>query len=540
MHEALKRVACCRVDRSSDAGPAQPRRLGRLPDDVLTEQVQRLAYLSTVVAGIWATALIVNLLIAPLATGVSTGALRMIVDAVGLAMSAAMLLYVKVARHAPQTKADVGLVYMVSSAACVALINTTVPLVPEETTRVSWIAVGILVFAMFAPASPGKMLVASLIAATMDPLAVWLKHLQGNPVPSVGATIVLFIPNYLSALVAAVSSHALLKLGRRLSEAREMGSYRLVERLDQGGMGEVWRAEHALLARSSAIKLIKPEMLCADSEIDIAHVQRRFEREAQATAALNSPHTIQLYDFGLTNEGQFYYAMELLTGRDLQSLVRDFGPLPADRTAFILRQVCHSLADAHARGLVHCDIKPANIYLCRMGLEYDFAKVLDFGLVRVRRNTGSGMLTTVEDRTTGTPAYMAPELITSNAEIDRRADVYSVGCVAYFLLTGQLVFEADTRMKMLVQHLQAEPIPPSQRSELPIPPNLDRLVLDCLHKNPDERPQDAGDLLRRTYECMPGSGWNQERARHWWQAHLAEFTGPLQVAATAPQRHRPA
>jgi serine/threonine-protein kinase len=150
------------------------------------------------------------------------------------------------------------------------------------------------------------------------------------------------------------------------------------------------------------------------------------------------------------------------------------------------------------------------------------------------------MLTTVDDQTTGTPAYMAPELITSNAEIDRRADVYSVGCVAYFLLTGQLVFEADTRMKMLIQHLQAEPIPPSQRSELPIPPNLDHLVLSCLHKNPDDRPQDAGDLLQRTYECVPGPGWNQEKARRWWQAHLAEFTGPLQVAATAPSRHRPA
>jgi len=445
-----------------------------------------------------------------------------------------MYLYVAFARHTPQTKTDVGLAFMVMSAAWIALINATVPIVPDETTRVSWIAAAFLIFAMFAPASPGKMLVASVTAATMDPLAVGLTYFQGRPVPPLGATLILFLPNYLCAVVAVISSHAQQRLGRRLTEAREMGSYRLVERLAHGGMGEVWRAEHALLARSAAVKLIRPEMLGSDGESDIAHVQRRFAREAQATAALCSPHTIRLYDFGVTNEGRFYYAMELLTGRDLQSLVQDFGPLPADRAVFILRQVCHSLADAHARGLVHCDIKPANVYLCRMGLEYDFVKVLDFGLVKTRRTGEFGLSTTVDDHTTGTPAYMAPEVITGDVEIDRRADVYSVGCLAYYLLTGQLVFEAETRMKMLIQHVRTEPIPPSQRSELPIPAHLDQLVLACLHKDPDKRPQDARYLFQLTCECTPGPGWNQEKARRWWTAHLPEFTGPLQAADTVP------
>ena len=262
------------------------------------------------------------------------------------------------------------------------------------------------------------------------------------------------------------------------------------------------------------------------------HLQRRFEREAQATAALSSPHTIRLYDFGVTNEGRFYYAMELLMGRDLQSLVQDFGPLPADRTVFILRQVGHSLADAHARGLVHRDVKPANIYVCRLGLEYDFAKVLDFGLVKVGRSADADMSMTMDNQTTGTPAYMAPEVITGDAEVDRRADVYSVGCVVYFLLTGQLVFDADTRMKMLIRHVQEEPVPPSQRSELPIPASLDRLVLDCLQKDPDKRPQDAGHLFERACECTPGRGWDQERARRWWESYLPEFTGPLEAAGT--------
>ena len=149
-------------------------------------------------------------------------------------------------------------------------------------------------------------------------------------------------------------------------------------------MGEVWRAQHRLLARHAAIKLIRPEVLGAGSADEAKHMMRRFEREARATAALSSPHTIQLFDFGLTDDGTFYYVMELLTGRDLESLVREFGPLPAERAMFLLRQVCHSLADAHARGLVHRDIKPANIYVCRMGLDYDFVKVLDFGLVKFK------------------------------------------------------------------------------------------------------------------------------------------------------------
>ena len=171
------------------------------------------------------------------------------------------------------------------------------------------------------------------------------------------------MPNYACAVVAMLPSHVLQRLGRRLRQAQEMGSYHLVELLGRGGMGEVWRARHRLLARSAAIKLVRPELLGASSDAEARRMLRRFEREAQATAALSSPHTIRVFDFGVTDDRTFYYVMELLAGRDLETLVRDFGPLPADRALFLLRQVCHSLADAHARGLVHRDVKPANIYV---------------------------------------------------------------------------------------------------------------------------------------------------------------------------------
>jgi serine/threonine-protein kinase len=364
----------------------------------------------------------------------------------------------------------------------------------------------------------------------MDPLAVWLRYQTGGEVPTLLNTFVMYLPNYTCAIVATLPSHVFQRLGRRLREAQDLGSYRLVELLGHGGMGEVWRAEHRLLARNAAVKLVRPEVLGAGSEAEARMILRRFEREARATAALSSPHTIQVFDFGMTDEGTFYYVMELLAGRDLEFVVRTFGPMPANRAIFLLRQVCHSLADAHARGLVHRDIKPANIYLCRMGLEYDFVKVLDFGLVKVNYpGSLQQTLVTMDHKTTGTPAYMAPEIILGEAEVDRRADVYALGCVAYYLLTGQLVFEAETPMKMLLQHVQAAPVPPSQRTELPIPRELDDLVLACLEKDPRSRPQNAEELFRLACACRSCNGWTDESAKRWWETHLPELTGPLTI-----------
>jgi serine/threonine-protein kinase len=529
----MKRVARCAstpttASRTTSTG-------GRLPDDLLREQVRRLTIFCIVAGALWTFALAMDLFVAPSTVDRAnpTTTTSVTVAAAEIAGAVLMLAFLRFSSVSSHAKTDVGIVYMLVIAAGIAAENSLIG-VPTVTRvmQVSWIAVTILVFSMISPAPPRKTLVVSLIAASMDPVAAWIAHLAFGYPWDLLHTFLLFLPNYVLSLVVMVPASLYYRIGKRLREAQDLGSYQLVELLGHGGMGEVWKAQHRLLARSAAVKLVRPELLGAASETEAKLTLRRFEREARATAALSSPHTIHVFDFGLTDDGTFYYVMELLTGRDLESLVREFGPLPAERVSFLLRQVCHSLADAHARGLVHRDIKPANIYVCRMGLDYDFVKVLDFGLVKLnRRGAAQQTLLTMDHRTTGTPAYMAPEIILGDAAVDRRADVYAFGCVAYYLLTGQLVFEADTPMKMLLHHVQTKPIPPSQRSELPIPRELDDLVLACLEKDPAKRPQDAEELLRLAYSCKACEGWTDAAARAWWQMHLPDLTGPLAIEA---------
>jgi serine/threonine-protein kinase len=249
---------------------------------------------------------------------------------------------------------------------------------------------------------------------------------------------------------------------------------------------------------------------------------QRFHREAQAAALLRSPHTINLYDFGVTDDGVFYYVMELLDGFDLETLVRRFGPVPPERAIALLRQVCRSLGEAHSRGLIHRDVKPSNIFTCRLGLNVDFGKVLDVGLVKMEPLNGSGetaALLTHADVATGTPAFMAPEVATGDGPVDRRVDIYAVGCVAYWLLTGKLVFEAETPIKTMLRHVQAQPVPPSAVSELEIPEALDRLILQCLAKHPDHRPGDAITLACMLESVPVRERWTAARAEKWWDIH---------------------
>jgi eukaryotic-like serine/threonine-protein kinase len=542
---ALSRSRCkivARRDHTPVPGALDSRRTtGRIPEELLSEQVQRLGVFSAVVAAVWAFGLLMDLVVVPNSTGVRNWrAIPIHTTAVGL--SAALCWFVYRSRASVGTKINAGLGFMLLNAVAIGALNAWAYAPPRaEEIHISWITVLILVYSMIAPSSPRRMLLASLGAAIMDPLAFATAYLAGAPTPPLLVVVVMTWPNFACAVIAMIPSRLLQRIGRRLHEAQELGSYHLVELLGSGGMGEVWRAEHRLLARQAAIKLLRPEVMGARNETETRLMLRRFEREAQATAMLNSPHTIQLFDFGVTQEGRFYYVMELLAGRDLESLVREFGPLPASRVIYLLRQVSHSLADAHARGMVHRDIKPANIYVCRMGLDYDFAKVLDFGLVKIKKHVAGGdTLTTMEHTTTGTPAYMAPETILGDADVDRRADVYALGCVAYFLLTGELVFDADTSMKMLMHHLNTAPVPPSQRTELPIPRELDDLVLACLQKDPNQRPQNAGELFQMAYNCRACEGWTQQLAHQWWEAHLPEFTGPLSVPGEQPTATEPA
>jgi serine/threonine-protein kinase len=303
--------------------------------------------------------------------------------------------------------------------------------------------------------------------------------------------------------------------------------------LGKGGMGEVWRARHRMLTRDAAIKLIQPEMLSHISGRNATVMQRRFEQEAKATALLRSPHTIELYDFGVTENGVFYYVMELLDGIDLETLVKKFGPQPASRVVYILRQVCRSLADAHRHGMIHRDIKPTNIFLCRMGNEFDFAKVLDFGLVKMLESNEPQM--TGESATTGTPAYMAPELALGASHIDGRTDLYGLGCVAYWLLTGTMVFQEKGSAAMMLAHLQKTPVPPSQRTEIAVPQSLDRAILMCLAKTPEQRPADA-ETVRRMFEgCTEAGSWTAEDAERWWLANMPEASPAMSEDAESPE-----
>ncbi len=494
-----------------------------LPEDLLREQSIRIQLFYAIGVALWLTNLVLDLYLSPHG---DRGPHKLLIEGLGVALAAGIALFARCGRCSHRLKTDGGVAFIVPHAFLLALLNSWANQ-PTTARPISGITVLILLCGMLAPARPRSMLLAGLVAASMDPVGVWIAHLRGLPTPSIVNTLLMFYPNYACALLTVVPARLLYRLGRQIREARALGGYQLVERLGEGGMGEVWLGRHRLLARSAAIKLIRPEML-SDGSVDRAAVALgRFEREARATAALTSPHTIRLFDFGQTHDGTFYYVMELLDGRDLESLVREFGPLSPGRVTHLVRQICRSLAEAHARGLVHRDIKPANIYVCRVGLEYDFVKVLDFGLVKDADGGAAATQLTAEAVAMGTPAYMAPEAILGE-DVNRPADVYGLGCLMYFLLTGRIVFDADTPMRLLMQHVQQAPIPPSKRSKQAIPQEIDELVMACLHKDPNRRPRDASELLHLVSSIA--SDWDHHAARNWWETHLLDLSARSTLA----------
>jgi serine/threonine-protein kinase len=338
--------------------------------------------------------------------------------------------------------------------------------------------------------------------------------------PASDQLLFLLAPPFAAAAWAIPVARHFYRLGVQVSKARAMGSYELLELIGKGGMGEVWSARHRMLARTSAIKLIRSEALLVKGGENAQLLLRRFEREARATAALRSPHTVELYDFGTSEDGAFYYVMELLEGLDLETLVQRFGPLPAGRVIYLLSQAAKSLAEAHEMGLVHRDVKPRNIFVCRMATEHDFIKVLDFGLVKFNAAESTQSCLTRDGVTTGTPAFMAPEVAMGRPDVDGRADLYSLGCVGYWLLTGQLVFEAENAMAIVIAHVQTPPVPPSQRTEMEVPGSLERVILQCLEKDPARRPETARRLLDLLAECEGAGAWTQKEAEPWWGTHL--------------------
>ena len=444
----------------------------------------------------------------------------------GALASAGLWVAARGKRLAPERLHTIGLSYEIAICFLVAFISIwSYYLEHHLVPNITWVPAIVLLFPLILPGPPRRMLVAAVAAGAMSPIALTLLVASGRVTAAADDFVRLSISSCFAILFAYMGSRIIYGLGREVAEARELGSYRLEERLGEGGMGEVWRARHRMLARPAAIKLIRPELTGALGVTASGTVADRFEREAQVIASLRSPHTVDLYDFGVAADGTFYYVMELLEGHDADSLVRRFGPLPAERVIHLLRQICHSLSEAHARGLVHRDIKPANVFVCRYGEEHDFVKVLDFGLVRAlddRERSAEGAMPTLTADTVvpGTPAFIAPEQALGHARLDGRVDLYATGCVAYWLLTGTLVFPADSPIRHLLRHVNDPPPAPSSRTELPIPPALERLVLACLAKDPSARPQTARELSDALGSIEGADGWTEARAREWWDAHL--------------------
>ena len=489
-----------------------------LPNDLLVAGVERLAGISgvaTIVLSVYLAGLSAFVPRVESWERIRTTCLRLLFAA---ALASAVTFGVtKIKRLRPQHVHDLGYVYLIVLALLLGLLRHAAAWPAAELVRqVSPVALPVLAFGALIPASPRTSVATLFGAAAMDPLAFVMLR-SGNATPPFEELVLLFASPLLAALVAYQISRVAHRLSEGIVKAREIGSYRLVERLGVGGMAEVWRAEHRMLARPAAVKLIRPKILIDHGPHEAERLLRLFLREARTTASLESPHTIQLYDFGTTREGAFYYVMELLKGVDLKTLVDRFGAQAPERTAYLLRQVCHSLAEAHDRDFVHRDVKPANIFTCELGGETDFVKVLDFGLVLDRHPTAEELED--ERRFVGTPAIMAPEMVRFQAPVDRRADLYAVGCVGYWLLTGKRVFEAETRHDMLVMHAHQRPVLPSTRIGHKLHAGLEAVIMGCLEKNPDKRPQTARELREQLDALTFDHGWTEERARLWWKRH---------------------
>jgi serine/threonine-protein kinase len=344
-------------------------------------------------------------------------------------------------------------------------------------------------------------------------------------------TVIGFVQHVLVLLVAVVAAvfgtHLINTLRREVFEAKQLGQYRLIKPLGAGGMGHVYLAEHQMLKRPCAIKLIHP-----DEAID-PRVLARFEREVRTTARLSHWNTVEIYDYGRTNDGTFFYVMEYLPGLSLEELLERHGPLPAERVVHFLRQICQGLGEAHAIGLIHRDIKPGNVFAAQRGGLYDMVKLLDFGLVKPVTEAPSARLTR-DGGVSGTPLFMSPEQARGLDNLDPRSDIYSVGALAYALLTGRPPFDGTNPMEVMIAHVRDEAVAPSKH-QADVPADLERVILRCLAKRPEDRFQDVDSLEQALAQCAAANQWTQAHAVRWWRENERPAATPseLSVAATA-------
>ena len=365
------------------------------------------------------------------------------------------------------------------------------------------------------------------------PAALWPKGQVGDM--AYPATLVSFFLWAVVVAIAAGFSETIYGLRKEVRDIRRLGQYTLEQKLGEGGMGVVYRASHAMLRRPTAIKLLLPERAGKDA-------LTRFEREVQRTAMLTHPNTVTVFDYGRTAEGVFYYAMELLEGASLDEIVEVDGPQPEERVIHILEQAAGSLAEAHDAGLIHRDIKPGNILVVDRGGISDLVKVVDFGLVKdVGAGAAAEATLTMADTITGTPLYMAPETVTAPETVDARADLYALGAVGYWLLTGTHVFGGKTILEVVAHHVHSQPDPPSTRVETPVTADFERLLLSCLAKRPEDRPSSAHELRERLRGSAAAGRWTNARAARWWAVHRLNLrsSGAAASAMNAPAGSRP-
>ncbi len=427
----------------------------------------------------------------------------------------------------------VGFVMMVALVMAVAEVVLS-PAIGAARWGVSGIGIWIVLFPLVYPCSPRTTSIAALGCASAVPLVYGVSRLLGMPEVPLERLFPWVLPLYFCAglaVVAAVSIHRYrTALAEARKELRDLGRYTLVRRLGRGGMGEVWLAQHRLLPRSAAIKFIRPPSPSAEDALpNRADLTRQFEAEAAAISRLSSVHTVTLYDFGVSDEGEWYYVMELLDGIDLQQAVEAWGPLPDWRVARILAQACRSLAEAHGHGLVHRDIKPGNLMLCRLGGEFDVLKVVDFGLVGLG-GSGHGAPDQPSSTWAGTSGYVAPEVLLGTSRggsADSSGDLYALGCVAWWLLTGRLVFPsaASVQEECVLHCTQA---PPSERLQaLKIDPGLSALVLALLAKRPDARPASAEEVRHQVMSLACWRAYDEAAVIDWWSATRTAATLPI-------------
>jgi hypothetical protein len=332
--------------------------------------------------------------------------------------------------------------------------------------------------------------------------------------------------NAVAIVLTTVASAVLYGLRREVRDAQRLGQYTLVEKLGEGGMGVVYRARHALLRRPTAVKLMRT------SGDELSNGAVRFEREVQLMAELTHPNTVAVYDYGRTSDGVFYYAMEYLEGADLEGMVAVGGPQSPARVIHLVRQICGSLDEAHRRGMVHRDIKPANVFLCRGRSEPDTVKVLDFGLAKDMRAAEPAL--SAANMMLGTPLYMPPEAIKSHALIDARSDLYSLGAIAYMLLTGTPVFSGKTAIELCSKHLYDPPVAPSARLGRDVPADLEDIVMACLAKAPEGRPQTAMSLREMLDGCEDARSWKAADVDAWWVEHEAALEARRVASTVSP------